>query len=66
MLIRAAIEESRSWDGVSQVHLSVTEAADDARRLYERIGFREWGREPRALFWQGVYVDEAHMVLRLD
>jgi len=65
-LIRAAIEQSRSWQGVRQVHLTVSEAAADARKLYERIGFQQWGREPRALFWQGRYVDEAHMVFYID
>jgi len=30
------------------VHLAVSEVATDARNLYERLGFQEWGREPRA------------------
>jgi RimJ/RimL family protein N-acetyltransferase len=62
-LLRAAIEQARAWPGVQQVHLSVTEVAAEARRLYERQGFREWGREPRALCWQGRYVADSHMVL---
>jgi GNAT superfamily N-acetyltransferase len=64
-LIQASIELARSWTGVEQVHLAVSETAKEARRLYERMGFHEWGVEPRALCWQGRCVDEAHMTLRL-
>ena len=63
MLLRAAIQQARSWSGVEQVHLAVSEAAGDARRLYERHGFHAWGREPRALCWEGRCADEDHMVL---
>jgi RimJ/RimL family protein N-acetyltransferase len=64
-LLRAAIHQAQSWPGVHQVHLSVSEVAAEARRLYERNGFQEWGREPCALWWQGRYVAESHMVLDL-
>ena len=64
-LLRAALQQARSWPGVEQVQLSVTESAGEARRLYERNGFQEWGREPRALCWQGRYVADSHMVLDL-
>jgi GNAT superfamily N-acetyltransferase len=49
MLLRTAIRQARSWAGVEQVRLAVSEVAEGARRLYERNGFQEWGREPRAL-----------------
>jgi GNAT superfamily N-acetyltransferase len=65
LLLRSAIEQARAWHGVQQVHLSVTDASSDARKLYERIGFKVWGNEPRAIHWQGIYVDEFHMVLML-
>jgi ribosomal protein S18 acetylase RimI-like enzyme len=64
-LLDAAIEQAKRWSGISQVHLSVTEAAADAKRLYERAGFQQWGREPRALCVDGRFVDELHFVLRL-
>ena len=47
------------------VHLAVSEIATDARNLYDRLGFQEWGREPRALFSAGRFADESHMVLDL-
>ena len=64
-LLSAAIEHARSWSGVLQIQLSVTEAAGDARKLYERAGFRVWGCEPQALQWEGQFVDEYHLVLPL-
>jgi ribosomal protein S18 acetylase RimI-like enzyme len=63
-LLDAAIAQARGW-GLDQVQLSVTDAAPAAKRLYERAGFREWGREPRALHWNGRFVDEHHLVLEL-
>ena len=65
-LLDAAVERARSWPGVLQVQLSVTDAAPEARRLYESAGFREWGVEPRALGKDGQYVTERHLVLPFD
>ena len=65
MMLRTAIQYAKSWAGVVQIHLAVTEVSQDARRLYERHGFREWGREPRALCWDGRCADSTHMVLDL-
>ena len=63
-LLDAATAHARGW-GIAQVQLSVTDAVPAAKRLYERAGFREWGREPRALYWNGRFVDEHHLVLDL-
>jgi len=63
-LLDAAIQHARGW-GLDQVLLSVSEAAPAAKRLYERAGFRAWGQEPRALLWEGRFVDEHHLVLDL-
>lgn len=65
-LLEAAIEVARGWTGVEQVHLSVTETSVEAWRLYESAGFREWGREPRSVLWEGRYVEEIHMMLDLS
>jgi RimJ/RimL family protein N-acetyltransferase len=64
-LLEAAIDQARAWPGVDQLHLGVTDAAVEARRLYETAGFRIWGREPRALQWEGRFVDEFHLVFDL-
>jgi len=64
-MLLAAIQKAQEWSGVSQIHLSVTETAIAAKRLYERVGFQQWGREPRSLCWNGTFVDEYHFILRL-
>lgn len=65
ILLAAAIERARAWPAIEQVHLSVSDSAVAAQRLYETAGFKAWGREPRALQWAGRFVDELHLVLEL-
>ena len=64
-ILRAAVERARAWPGIVQVHLSVTETSEAAARLYRAMGFHEWGVEPRAMHWQGRYVNEHHLVLEV-
>jgi hypothetical protein len=64
-LLQAAIVKAEMWQGVIEVHLAVSEVAAHAQRLYERNSFREWGKESRALWWEGRYLHETHMVLEL-
>jgi GNAT superfamily N-acetyltransferase len=63
-LLDAAIRQARDW-GLERVELGVSDSAVTARRMYEAAGFRAWGRQPRALQWQGRFVDEEHLVLDL-
>lgn len=65
-LLAAAIAHARSLPGVRQVHLGVNERAPAARALYESMGFRVWGTEPRGISHGGEFADEHHMVLRFD
>jgi ribosomal protein S18 acetylase RimI-like enzyme len=65
-LMEAAIAHARTWNGVVQVQLGVSHTAVAAKQLYESLGFKEWGLEPRALLWQGTAVDEYHLTLRFD
>ena len=64
-LLAAAVEHARSMDGIAWIQLGVTDAAADARRVYERAGFVSWGREPDALRWEEESVGEEHMALDL-
>lgn len=64
-LIEATILAARAAR-LAYVSLHVTIGNDSARRLYERLGFRTVGIEPRGLLVDGEYVDEALMVLDLD
>ena len=65
-LMEAAIEFARSREGITQIHLSVSERAAPARALYEELGFVAWGTEPRALRMNEDFLDEHHMVFSLS
>lgn len=60
-VVRAAMNEALGWEGVESVALSVSERSE-ARRLYERLGFRQWGYEPDCLRIDGESYDEIHML----
>lgn len=64
-LLDAALAHARAVPGVTVLHISVTDAAPVARRLYERAGFEVWGSDPGALRHEGRTVTEHHMLLRL-
>ena len=66
-LMRAALAHACGWDGVTSIHLAVTETQAAARRLYERHGFRVWGTQPDAVQdAAGRSLSEHHLCLRLD
>lgn len=52
--------------GFLQVHLGVGTFNAGARTLYERMGFAEYGVEPRGQIVDGEEIDEALMVRFLD
>ena len=64
-LLEAAVAYARTLEGVTDVQLGVTESAADARRVYERFGFKVWGTEPNAIRVQGRTECEYHMRLTL-
>lgn len=65
-LMSAVIETAtRECDGLEQVHLTVVSNNAPAIRLYTSLGFGGYGVEPRALKFDGHYLDENLMVLRL-
>lgn len=53
-------------EGVLQIQLGVNVDNLGARNLYRSLGFASFGVEPRAMRVGDRYVDEEHMVLRLD
>ena len=64
-VVKAALEFTRSWQGVDFVDVAVGEKSLHAKRLYESLGFEAWGREPEATDCDGSRYDEFHMTLRL-
>ncbi|QFP75911.1 GNAT family N-acetyltransferase [Deinococcus sp. AJ005] len=66
-LMRAGLAHARGWDGVTSIHLSVTETQTAARCLYERYGFQVWGTQPDAVQDdEGHALTEHHLCLLLD
>jgi len=65
LLVKTAIQQARSWNGVEQILLVVNDVAPEAKRLYEKMGFRTWGIEPRSLRHDGLSTDSTHMILEL-
>jgi GNAT superfamily N-acetyltransferase len=64
-VVKAAVDEALSWPEVDSVCLSVSEHSD-ARRLYERVGFEQWGYEPSCLRIDGKSYDEIHMLYQAE
>lgn len=60
-VVTEALEVARSWAGVEAATLSVSERTPGAQRMYERLGFEAWGREPDAVRWSGGSASEIHM-----
>lgn len=63
-LLRAALARARH-DGVRRVALWVSDGNPPARRLYERLGFRESGRVPQGIRLGDDYIDDVLMVMAL-
>ena len=60
----ALIERCIAWGqvhGVKIAKLGVSNNNEAALRCYERCGFKVYGREPQALFYEGVMYDELLM-----
>jgi RimJ/RimL family protein N-acetyltransferase len=64
-ILSRLIDEIRLVPGVDLVLLSVATTQEPARRLYQSLGFRTVGVEPRALRTEAGDVDEVHMYLDL-
>ncbi len=63
-LLQAAIDHARG-NGARRVALWVNGVNPPARKLYERLGFRETGRIPGGIQVAGEFVDDVLMTLEL-
>jgi ribosomal protein S18 acetylase RimI-like enzyme len=61
LLASAVLDVAR--ENVELIQLSVVKDNGPARRLYESLGFLEFGMEPKASKLGDKYYDEAHMAL---
>lgn len=64
-LVMEIVSQARSVPGLEQVILTVVTENVVAKGLYEKLGFRVFGTELRALKVGDRYLDEEHMVLFL-
>jgi ribosomal protein S18 acetylase RimI-like enzyme len=66
MLLERVIDHARTQPGLDQILLTVTEGNEGVRGLYERLGFRVYGVEPKAIDpGNGHRLDEILMMLDL-
>jgi RimJ/RimL family protein N-acetyltransferase len=63
-MLRILTDESRK-SGLKLLRLSVFDSNQRARYVYEKVGFREVGRIPKAMRKGDGYADEVSMVLEL-
>jgi len=64
-LMEELLRRVRSLPDLEQVTLAVAEGQASAKRLYSRLGFEVYGREPQAIKVGRAYADEDLMTLRL-
>jgi RimJ/RimL family protein N-acetyltransferase len=64
-LLAEAIRHARAMPGLRQLTLTVTAGNAAAIATYERFGFVAFGNAPEALYVDGCYYDELHMVCHL-
>lgn len=62
-VVTAAMETAMGWEGIASIHLAVNANAPAAKKLYESLGFQEWGFEPDAVRINGVSYGEHHMAI---
>ena len=60
------IDRAKKEEGIEQIHLTVISTNHTAKKLYQSLGFKTYGIEPKALKDNDQYYDEDLMVLFLD
>ena len=60
-LMKALIKEIESNQRITKIKLTVSSTQDPARRLYERLGFKQVGLLQKELLVNGEYIDEYQM-----
>ncbi len=66
LLSTTIAEASRELSGLQLIHLECTGTNHKALNLYKKVGFKEVGRFPKYILYQGQYVDEVEMLLAVN
>ena len=64
-IAEAMVNEIFEWStkrGVNVIYLGVTVSEKSAIRCYTRCGFKEYGIEPKVIFYNNIYYDQVLMV----
>lgn len=64
-LLTSAIEKAKSIEWLEKLNLSVVSSNKPAKQLYEKLGFKVFGVEEKALKVADTYYTEEHMTLVL-
>jgi len=64
-LVETLLQEAKR-QGLKVIVLDVYEKNLPALNLYRKMGFKEVGRIPKAIFWKGEYIDDIQMVNVLE
>lgn len=62
-MLEYTLSKAKKISGLKQIQLTVAATNNSAKKLYESYGFQTFGYEKEALFVDGFYLDEEHMVL---
>ncbi len=65
-LLREAIDHIKDRLKCLIANITVESNNISAIKLYESMGFKLWGNEPKAMCWNGQYFDEYHLSLLLQ
>ncbi|MGG1676040.1 GNAT family N-acetyltransferase [Neobacillus sp. NRS-1170] len=64
-LMTEAIKKAKSVEAIEKINLSVMASNEKAKKLYIKLGFKEYGYEEKAMKINGIYYADEHMVLHL-
>lgn len=64
-LIERVIERVKMISDIEQINLTVISNNNNAKKLYEKFGFKTFGSESNAIKWKGKYFTEDQMALPL-
>jgi len=64
-LLTEAINKAKDIEAIEKINLGVIANNQKAKQLYQKLGFKTFGLEEKAIKVNGVYYDDEYMVLNL-
>ncbi|WP_231687677.1 GNAT family N-acetyltransferase [Bacillus sp. CHD6a] len=65
-MLRDTLIKAKNIPGLRQIQLTVAATNTSAKKLYESYGFKTFGYEREALYVDGFFIDEEHVVLHIS